>query len=562
MFRFRPWPGTGLSGVSTDTDIGQIMNTPLKWMALAGLVCLGLGRAAGEEFVERPANTAQEGHRFLFVVETSVANRKFESGNRQALFDLIVSGVNGNMHSGDTYGVWTFNDEVRSGEFPITIWEKNQSLELAGQAAAFLQKQKYTKKASPSFLVDALRRLSDRVGEFNVFIISSGEDPISGTPFDQNINAAYKALEKQSARTGRPMVTTFAVRKCRPVRAGVVLAGDRIILPDRPPEMPGVPSRRTPPATNGTAADMSVGSNSLTTAGTAPAQPRKKVVQIVTKTNTPAVAASSASTNDAPSSTAPATAAPTTTVSATPPAGPQGESENVGARTEDRGQANVVAETPAIASTTTTAPAPTAPASIAPTSLAEPVPPPVSAPVAATTPIQAVSNSPAPSTVTAVAVSVPTPSPAPPNSAAAIALEVGEGRTETAPASNPVLVVASTGPTGRLPVQLLVPVGPATASVGPATVASNKNTAAAMLVMAREAFLGSNSNTPGADVPAVQGIVVQVRTMDGLSAGVLLSIGGTLLGAACLLLVLLLRRAPSGERGSLITQAMRPERKV
>src|SRR6187431_1603816 len=97
MFPIYPWPGIGLSGVSTDMDIGQIMNTSLKWMVLAVLVWLAFGRATAEEFVERPANSAQEGHRFLFVVETSAANRKFENNNRQALFDLVVGGVNGHM---------------------------------------------------------------------------------------------------------------------------------------------------------------------------------------------------------------------------------------------------------------------------------------------------------------------------------------------------------------------------------------------------------------------------------------------------------------------------------
>jgi hypothetical protein len=78
--------------------------------------------------------------------------------------------------------------------------------------------------------------------------------------------------------------------------------------------------------------------------------------------------------------------------------------------------------------------------------------------------------------------------------------------------------------------------------------------------MAREILGHSNSNAQSAEASVLQGTIVPVRTVDGLSAGVLLAIGGTLLGAASFLLILLLRRAPSGSRGSLITQAMRPER--
>jgi hypothetical protein len=487
-------------------DIGQIMNTSLKWMVLAGLVWLGLGRATAEEFVERPANSAQEGHRFLFVVETSAANRKFENSNRQALFDLVVGGVNGHMRSGDTYGIWTYSDEVRAGEFPLTIWEKEQALDLAGQAAAFLQKQKYAKRASPSFLVDDLRRLSDRVGDFNVFIICSGEDPISGTPFDQNINAAYKALGKQSARTGRPMVTSFAVRKSRPVRAGVVLAGDRLVLPERPPEPLKPPTRRIPAATNSANTVAAASSNSVPTATTAPTPPRQKVIQIVTKTNT---AAATSPTSSVTTATAPPDPGITNALAAALAAS---------AVSVPPEPTNVEAETPP-APSATVAPATLAPTPIA--SIAAPPPAPTPTPTAAPTP--------------------PAPTPA------ANQTVIKERPAEV----EPVVAAATTGSTG---LRMAAP------APGLSSASSSTTAAPGMVVMAREILGHSNSTAQSAEASVLQGTIVPVRTVDGLSAGVLLAIGGTLLGAASFLLILLLRRAPSVSRGSLITQAMRPER--
>jgi len=58
---------------------------------------------------------------------------------------------------------------------------------------------------------------------------------------------------------------------------------------------------------------------------------------------------------------------------------------------------------------------------------------------------------------------------------------------------------------------------------------------------------------------AVQAAAIPVRGADGLSAAALLAIGGVLFGAACLLLIALLRRS-SPDRGSLITQSMREGR--
>ncbi len=518
-------------------DIGHNMNISLKWMALAGLVCLAGNVASGAEFVDRSANNAPEGHRFLFVVETSSGNRKFESGNRQALFDLIVNGINGQMRTGDTYGIWTFSEEVHSGEFPLTVFEKDQALELAGQAAAFLQKQRYVKRTSLQFLVNDLRHLSDRVGDFNVFIISSGEDPIGGTPFDQNINAAYKALSKQSAKTGRPMVTTFVVRKGRPVRSGVVLAGDRIVLPERPPEsMAATPKR--PPAgikTNSTdAALVSANSNLISTASTtespaAAPPPRKKVMQIITKTNTAMAATSptnsAAATNAGPlaaivsaepSTNSPTEVAPTPVATTTPPP--------------------IATATPP---PTSIAPAP-APLSLAPTLALTPAPAPSAAPTA----------TPGPATATPPA---PAPTPAPPDVTQTDAKEPSPeaAASPSTPASTTI------APISNLPQAALVST-PLVNANGPQATATTL-----LVVQAREPSVYSNviarSAPPAfnADLPVMQGIIVRT---DGLSAGVLLAIGGTLMGAACFLLFLLLRRDSSGARGSVITQAMRPER--
>jgi hypothetical protein len=510
-------------------DIGHNMNISLKRMALAGLACLAVSVARGAEFVDHSANNVPEGHRFLFVVETSSGNRKSESGNRQALFDLIVNGINGQMRTGDTYGIWTFNDEVRSGEFPLTVYEKDQALDLAGQAAAFLQKQRYVKRAALQFLVNDLRHLSDRVSDFNVFIISSGEDPIGGTPFDQNINAAYKALSKQSAKTGRPMVTSFVVRKGRPVRAGVVLAGDRILLPERPPESMTAAPKRPPAAinTNSTvAARTSASSNLVSTANTGepPAQaPRKKMMQIVTKTNTAEAATS-----------------PT----------------NSAAATDATPLAAVVPKEPSTNSAAEIAPIPVATTPPAPIATPTPTPTPTpSPPSLALTP-----------TLTLTPTPVPTPAPTPPPAPGTVTPATPAGTQTDAKgrpsegAASPTALVSTTTPVSNPP--QVAPVSAPLVNVnGPRTRATPP-----LVVQAREPSFHSNAIAssaapePNANLPVMQGMVAPIARTDGLSAGVLLAIGGTLLGAACFLLFLLLRRIPTGARGSVITQAMRPER--
>src|SRR6185436_19666862 len=89
--------------------------------------------------ISAPRPAANEGSRFLFVVETSTAMLPFEHAGRQVVFDLIFSGANGQMQSGDTIGIWTFGDDLRAGVFPMQGWTPEHKLQLAGQVGLFLK---------------------------------------------------------------------------------------------------------------------------------------------------------------------------------------------------------------------------------------------------------------------------------------------------------------------------------------------------------------------------------------------------------------------------------------
>src|SRR2546426_10053828 len=105
----------------------------VQWMVLATAV------AAPANAPQKPAPS---GNRFLFVVETSAAMNHLEHGGRQAVFDLIYSGFEGRMRKGDTYGIWTFNQNVYAGVYPMQVWDGQRNLEHASAVGRFLKGQK------------------------------------------------------------------------------------------------------------------------------------------------------------------------------------------------------------------------------------------------------------------------------------------------------------------------------------------------------------------------------------------------------------------------------------
>src|SRR3954469_19296211 len=80
--------------------------TFIRRLACKALLLLVLSVAHSPETFA--AQKAPAGNRFLFVVETSNAMLPFEHAGRQAVFDLIYSGIGGQIKGGDTIGIWNF----------------------------------------------------------------------------------------------------------------------------------------------------------------------------------------------------------------------------------------------------------------------------------------------------------------------------------------------------------------------------------------------------------------------------------------------------------------------
>jgi hypothetical protein len=180
------------------------------------------------------AATLPPGHRFLFVIETSVAAARYGYATRQALVDMIWSGLDGQIRQGDTYGLWTYNEEPRTGIFPMQTWTNTISLDLASQAGRFLRDQPYANRLRLDRLVEKLQTVIQVVKDVDIIMISGGDGPISNTPFDQQINGAWRDKLFEAREAKKPLVTTLSARHGAITAWSVVLAGERIRLGERP----------------------------------------------------------------------------------------------------------------------------------------------------------------------------------------------------------------------------------------------------------------------------------------------------------------------------------------
>ncbi len=173
---------------------------------------------------------APGGNKFLFIVDTSSAMKKVALPSRQAVFDMIYTGLYDQMKAGDSYGLWTFNQEPFTSIFPMQIWHPQQTMALASHAAKFLRDQPYRNRARLGPLMDKVLTIITGVKDVTVFIISDENTQVQGTPFDNQLKAAYTLNAEESAKATQPLITTLTARGGEIVSASVHIAGNPILL--------------------------------------------------------------------------------------------------------------------------------------------------------------------------------------------------------------------------------------------------------------------------------------------------------------------------------------------
>ncbi|HWX19070.1 MAG TPA: hypothetical protein VN578_04085, partial [Candidatus Binatia bacterium] len=149
----------------------------------------------------------------------------------ESVQNLLGSSLKNQLRPGDTLGVWTYNERLYAGQFPLEQWTPETQPKVAVRLLGFLQDLTYEKKASFDKVVPELERVIRESEYITVILLSSGEEKMKGTPFDDRINAAYKQWQQESQKATGPLVTVL--------RAKAGKFTDWLVTPASwPPELP------------------------------------------------------------------------------------------------------------------------------------------------------------------------------------------------------------------------------------------------------------------------------------------------------------------------------------
>ncbi len=195
---------------------------------------------------ETPSSPLPPG-RFLFMVDTSLSMRARADGLLQTVEALLASGLDGRLRPGDSIGLWTFNQEVYAGRFPLQTWTPTTRTAVTANVLEFLRNQRYEKKTDLDQVLRKALPLVRGSQAITLVLFTDGEEPVRGTPFDDDINAVFRESRREQARVRMPFVTVLRAENRQFARHVVGLPPWRIQIPPLPIEEKAIAAAKSPP---------------------------------------------------------------------------------------------------------------------------------------------------------------------------------------------------------------------------------------------------------------------------------------------------------------------------
>jgi hypothetical protein len=226
------------------------------------------------------APTTVTSNRFLFIVDTSAGMRSHVNDLVQAVLKVVRTSASGQMHSGDTIGVWTFNNDLYAGSIPLQTWAPEDAEEIALRTGEFLRQQRYEKNSRFDLMLSAMSEVvkkSDKV-LLTIFIMSDGKSPMKGTRFDQEINLQYLQCAKDMGRNPMPVVTVLEAKAGKVIAYTVNALPWPIVVPELDYSLPPVVAKA--PAALATNAAAPVRQQQPPAKPAAPAAPQPTVATV------------------------------------------------------------------------------------------------------------------------------------------------------------------------------------------------------------------------------------------------------------------------------------------
>ena len=198
-----------------------------------------------------PAGRAQtapqiSGGRYLFIFDISAEMKKRLPAVQNEVNELMSTSMGGQLHAGDSIGVWVFDRDLQTRQFLQERWMPEDAVTIASSINKFVGKQRYANNTRFDALQPQLNQLIQNSGRLTVLIFCDGEDEIKWTPYDAGINQVFQQRLAEQKKTGQPFVLVFRTQLGKYAGCTMNFPPGMVSIPDFPPP-PAPPAPASPP---------------------------------------------------------------------------------------------------------------------------------------------------------------------------------------------------------------------------------------------------------------------------------------------------------------------------
>jgi len=203
-------------------------------------------------FILIPAGRAQSvsqisDSRFLFIFDTSADMKKRLPAVQAEMNELMSTSLSGQLRPGNSFGVWTFDQDLRTGQFPLQHWNPDDAAAMTSGINAFVGKQRYANGTRFNALQPPLDRVIHNSARLTVLIFCDGEDEIKWTPYDAGINQVFQQRLAEQKKTRQPFVLVLRTQFGQYAGCTVNFPPGMVSFPEFPPLPAPAPANPPPP---------------------------------------------------------------------------------------------------------------------------------------------------------------------------------------------------------------------------------------------------------------------------------------------------------------------------
>jgi hypothetical protein len=144
--------------------------------------------------------------RWLLVFDLSSVMKKRLPATEEVLKNFFDTAAGGRLQEGDYIGVWTYDQKLHAGQFPLITWNPRQATADRTNLAAFLRSRRFTGESSLAALQPALNQVIGSSERLTTVIFCDGESEISATPYDSGVNQSFQDNREERKTSRQPFV--------------------------------------------------------------------------------------------------------------------------------------------------------------------------------------------------------------------------------------------------------------------------------------------------------------------------------------------------------------------